>query len=54
MARTDDTEYAILTVKILLKNNGKLDYQKVAKGWLKYLGKEKKFYKGRNKRNRGC
>jgi ADP-ribosylglycohydrolase len=46
VAGTDDTEYTILTAKILLENNGKLDYQKVANGWLQYLGKEKDFRRG--------
>lgn len=43
---TDDTEYAILTAKILIENDGKLNYQKVANGWLQYLGKEKDFRRG--------
>lgn len=43
---TDDTEYAILTAKILIDNDGKLDYEKVADGWLRYLKTEKDFVRG--------
>jgi len=46
IAGTDDTEYMILTAKILLENNGEVNYEKVAKGWLKYVGKEKEFKRG--------
>lgn len=43
---TDDTEYAILTAKILIDNNEELDFEKVANGWLKYLGDEEDFKRG--------
>jgi ADP-ribosylglycohydrolase len=46
VAGTDDTEYAMLTAMILVENNGVLNHQKMADGWLRHLEGENEFSRG--------
>lgn len=43
---TDDTDFALLTAKTLLENNGELTIDNVVKSWIKYVGPNKELKRG--------